>query len=344
MDLSSSIDIGNIFDTDVGNNLPNKIYNDNQRKNVQLIDKYKPSRFDDIILNNIIKKKIQNILTKKQELTNMIFVGNTGTGKTLTISFIIKILFNNDSANILDISASDIRGIKMLENMENHCKKKSDEFTDIKLIILDDADNITIKAQHMISNLMDTYMKTVRFIFVCNKSSKIIESLQSRCLIMFFEDIKKEKMIERLQYICTKENIESNQMIFDYISNISNGDLRKAINFLQLNIYNSNILSHILKQCDYVNDIKKVLLFCKNKKIDDAIINIYKLIHRGNSIFDISYSLLDVVKNDTIFNEKEKLIFYDKISMLLFNVNKGLSTEIQLIGCISNLCNDVSVL
>ena len=133
-----------------------------------LVEKYRPKTFDDIIFNKFLEKKFNTIL-KKNMIQDMIFTGEPSTGKTSTALFIANKVFKNK--NILELNASDDRGLNVITNLIlPFCKKKTDGF---KLIILDEADSITTKAQQILSNIMDEFSNKVKFIFVCNDHHKI---------------------------------------------------------------------------------------------------------------------------------------------------------------------------
>src|ERR1700744_3148564 len=182
----------------VSNNI-NKTLREQIIKRTPWIEKYRPKSIYDLILDKKMFDKIKKIIDDK-DMPNIIIMGVPGIGKTTTIKCIARGLFGkfvNDA--VLELNASDDRGIKAVqETIMNFCKKKLDlneddngdqckiipkikKYADHKIIILDEADNMTIKAQSQINNLMEKYHKTTRFAFTCNISEDIIESIQSRC-------------------------------------------------------------------------------------------------------------------------------------------------------------------
>jgi len=364
------------------------IFHQKQKIGVPWIEKYRPTHFNDVELDPIIKHKLNKIINNEIEMSNVIFVGNPGTGKTTTIlCFAKEILGNSIHENLLELNASDIRGIKIVDIIEIFCKKKTnphlnsieinydgyvshnnDNFSlySSKIIILDEADNITPKAQYMISNLIEKYEKTTKFAFICNKSSEIIESLQSKCIILHFAQLKCDQIIDKMKYICEKEKINYCIKALHNIAIISQGDLRRAINYLQLNSYDDSLMKdNINIICDKPHPfiIKKIIHSCIINDYRTAIKYTYDLIKYGYPILDIAFEFLnmlktpiiitpydslkydikdlyddDIIYENNILDEKIRLMYFDKIGNLIFNINKGANSPIQLIGCISNMC------
>jgi len=171
-------------------------------------------------------------MVKLKKIPNIILYGPPGTGKTstaLSIAFtIIKKEYYKDC--ILEINASDNRCLDDIENIITFCKKKTN---DKKIVILDEADILTKKSLKIIENLLDL---DIIFIFTCNSKKSIIESIQSRCTILLFNKISDNLIIDRLKYICENEGYKNIEI--ETITVLSNGDFRKAINLLELNVNN----------------------------------------------------------------------------------------------------------
>ena len=166
------------------NNKSNFIYNYSQIK-LPWVEKYRPKVSNDIILDNFMKQKINKILELKS-IPNMIITGEPGTGKTSTIICLSKEIYNEKDfyEYVLELNASDDRGLTIINNkILPFCKKKTKNNI-IKLIILDEADSITTKAQNLLSNIISEYRKNTRFVFICNDCTQITESIQSRCMII----------------------------------------------------------------------------------------------------------------------------------------------------------------
>ena len=173
-------------------------------------DKYRPKRLNELIIDDIIYNKLKNIIDSK-DVPNMIFTGKSGVGKTSSIHCIARSIYPKSGLDaVIESNASDDRGIKFVQDtIQNFCKRKiiyQDGYAKHKLIILDEADNITPKAQRLINSIMENNPNT-RFVFTCNTSSDIIESIQSRCIIIRFiiyimcVNLNKSPMMKKLSNI-----------------------------------------------------------------------------------------------------------------------------------------------
>ncbi len=203
-------------------------------KNIQLpwIEKYRPGDTEQILLDEMLLEKIDKIIESKS-VPNMILTGEPGTGKTSTVLIIAREIFKEDyNENVLELNASDDRGLSIINNtIIPFCQKITK--TQEKLIILDEADSITNKAQNLLSNLINEFKKNCRFVFVCNDSIKINESIQSKCIIVKFPRLTDNNIKDKLVEICEKEKIEYTDKFIDELIFISDKDIRKSINNLE---------------------------------------------------------------------------------------------------------------
>ena len=268
-------------------------------------EKYRPRSINELVLDKIILNKINNIILYK-DLPNIIFTGKSGIGKTSTIHCIAKAIYsrNNIHEAVLELNASDDRGIKSVqETIINFCKKKviyEENYAQHKLLILDEADNITPKAQRLINLLMEKYPQT-RFAFTCNNSADIIESIQSRCVIIRFTNPPQEHYLNRLKLICHNEKIIFDDNSLLYLFDISQKDIRQTINILELTCtcYNTLTIENINKICDIPsknileNLLKNIL---NNDSIGIAtIINQFK--NEGYYSMDVLLHFIQYLKN-----------------------------------------------
>lgn len=174
------------------------------------------------------------------QLPHLLFYGPPGTGKTSTIVAVGRELFGPDfrkNGRFLELNASDDRGIKVVrEKVKTFAQgaiSSSGNMPPFKIIVLDEADSMTGDAQSALRRMMENYSKVTRFCLICNYVSRIIEPVASRCAKFRFAPLEKISMTARLEYICKEEGIESSSQVMDSLLDCSNGDLRKAINFLQ---------------------------------------------------------------------------------------------------------------
>mgnify|MGYP000971689269 CR=1 FL=1 len=319
-------------------------------------EKYRPNKLDDLLIDDITKEKLKKIIANK-EMPNILITGGPGEGKTSTILLIAQqILGYNYREALLELNASDERGIKTHAQVISFCKKKlhfdssySEKYAKHKIILLDEADNMTKKAQQSISNLMEVHKNTTRFAFTCNNSGDIIEAIQSRCIIFRYNKLNQEQITRRLEYICKKENIKYTADGIKALVIISDGDMRNAVNNLQV-MYNSFSYdldggitqSGVYKLSDKPKPqvIKKILLACYKKDVRTAIMEVRELRDKGYSTADT----LNCMQNLIIYNELKEInaeiqhYYLRETSKAFHTINQGIDTELQLNGCIIALC------
>lgn len=309
------------------------------------VEKYRPIKTEDILVDQTNAKRI-NYFKENLCMPNIIIAGETGVGKTTTINCLAKIILKNKYKDcVLELNASDERGIKIVqESMTIFCKKKIDQNINHKIILLDEADNLTSKAQQLIATLMEKYSKTTRFAFTCNNSSEIIDSIQSRCTILKYKRLTSEQLEKKIIYICEKENIKWDKEGIDAIILDCKGDLRTAINNLQAvyTTFNDISLENVRKICDKPDPIiiKKIVEYCQKNDINKAVDIIYNLKKKGYSGSDIIQTMVSIIKKKSYvdMNEFLRIKYIENLGKTCMAINKGVDTNLQLYGCIARLC------
>jgi replication factor C subunit 2/4 len=217
------------------------------------VDKYRPKKLEHIIHQDEIKKVLQNTV-KTGELPHLLLYGPPGTGKTSIILALGYELFGPQLMNerILELNASDERGIDTVREKIITFAKESINSVDpkypcppYKIIVLDEADAITLDAQSALRKVIETSSKITRFCFTCNYIDKIIDPIVSRCVKFRFKPIDKDSIVERLKFIAHRERIELDDKCYEKIYEISEGDARKAIMILQNTKYIFNMKKKI---------------------------------------------------------------------------------------------------
>ncbi len=317
------------------------IININMTDNLPFSEKYRPRKISDLILDNIISNKINNIVENK-DIPNIIFTGKSGIGKTSTIHAIARQIYPREyQDSIIELNASDDRGIKSVhDTIINFCKRKvefKEGYAQHKLLILDEADNITPKAQRLINSIMEKY-PTTRFAFTCNNSSAVIESIQSRCIIIRFTKPPVQKFIDRIKLICSKEYIEYEQEGLEYLFDICQKDLRKTLNMLEL-VYRAEgkiTIQNILKISDIPSqDTLNNLL---NSIINKDIISVCKIINdfqsQGYYSLDVMLHFIQYVKNYKNIKEEIRINLINTLAKKSYTMSKTTANYLQLTGAI----------
>ncbi len=197
-------------------------------------EKYRPETLEEVAGHKDTVSRLKAFVQNKS-LQNLLFAGPAGTGKTTCALAIARELFGeNWRNNILELNASDERGINVIRNkVKNFARTKPIGDISYKVIYLDESDALTREAQQALRRTMENYTKTCRFILAANYNSKIIDPIQSRCALFRFGPISDEDVKERLNYIAEKENLQLDENGMNSILEISRGDLRTAVNLLQ---------------------------------------------------------------------------------------------------------------
>ena len=223
-----------------------------------LVERYRPTKLENYVGNENIKKSISKYL-EQNDIQNLIFYGPSGTGKTTLAKIIIK---NLDCDHIY-INASDERGIETIRDKVSGFASVA-SFKPLKVVILDEADFLTIQAQASLRNIIETFSRTTRFIMTCNFVERIIDPLQSRCQVLKIIPPTKKDVAKHLHWICNEESISHNINDLVPLVNQYYPDLRKCINTIQLSTQD-NVLKLDQSVLVSSNYIDKVITALSNK-------------------------------------------------------------------------------
>lgn len=197
------------------------------------IEKYRPQRLREVTGHAEIILRLESY-AKNKNLPNMLFAGRAGIGKTSAAIALAKELFGkNFDQNFLELNSSDQRGIDVVRGQIKDFARTLSFDSGFKIIFLDECDALTTDAQQALRRTMEKYTKTCRFLLSCNFSSKIIEPIQSRCVVFRFKNLTGKEIENALTAIAQKEKLEVEKKAMDAIIYVAEGDLRKAINVLQ---------------------------------------------------------------------------------------------------------------
>ena len=233
------------------------------------VEKYRSSNLDSYVGNENIKKTIQQYLDQN-DIQNFIFYGPAGTGKTT----LAKLIVNNLDCDYLYINASDERGIETIrDKVQGFASVAS--FKSLKVVILDEADFLTIQAQASLRNIIETYSRTTRFILTCNYVERIIDPLQSRCQVLKIVPPSKQEIAKHVAGILEQEEVSYTMDDIKVLVSQFYPDVRKMLNTAQLsnqdgelnidksvivsNSYTTQVVKELSKSKPSFNEIRQII-------------------------------------------------------------------------------------
>ena len=302
----------------------------NTKEHSLFVEKYRPSSLENYVGNEHLKTTISRYL-EQNDIQNLIFYGQAGGGKTT----LAKLIVGNLDCDYLYINASDERGIETIRDKVSGFASVA-SFKPLKVVILDEADFLTIQAQASLRNVIETFSRTTRFIMTCNFVERIIDPLQSRCQVIKIVPPSKCEVAKHLTWILEKESISYTLDDIKVIVNQYYPDLRKCINTVQLNSKDSTLKldNSILVSSNYIDKVIDEL-----KKSKPYFNNIRQTIADSNvEDFDELFKALYERASEFLPNKE------GTVAMLVndhqYKANFRIDKEINTMSLIQNLINN----
>jgi len=197
-------------------------------------ERYRPKKFEEVVGQEEIIKRVKS-LTNAMNIPHLLFAGPAGTGKSTLALVVVRELFGEAwRENFLELNASDERGIDVVrQKVKDFARTKALGDVPFKVIFLDEADALTKEAQQALRRTMENFTSTCRFILSCNYSSRIIDPIQSRCVVFRFKLLEKKDIKKIVERIISGEGLSITEEAFGALYDSSEGDCRRVINFMQ---------------------------------------------------------------------------------------------------------------
>jgi len=310
-------------------------------ENLMWVEKYRPTTLNEIVNQKEIVSRLQSMLEKPAEMPHLLFVGPAGTGKTTAALCIARQVMGDYWRDYtLNLNASDERGIDVVRERVKIFARYSDHRVGIpfRIVILDEADEMTSGAQTALRRIMEETSRVSRFILIGNYLSNIIEPIQSRCVVFKFARLSEEDMAEHLASICSKEGVKTSRSALRTIYELSSGDMRHAINLLQAAASFGEVSTENVKKTAgisaraRVSDILKLALDGEFMKARDSMMELTKVYGMSESDF-LRFLSEEVYKLDHTQSSRLSTLLaeYD------FRLIQGGNPDIQLSALLAEL-------
>jgi len=298
-------------------------------------EKYRPRKFDEMVGQDDIIKRVEN-LTRAMNIPHLMLAGPAGTGKSTLALIIVRELFGEKwKQNYLELNASDERGIDVVrQKVKDFARTKALGNVPFKVIFLDEADALTREAQQALRRTMENYTGTCRFVMSCNYSSKIIDPIQSRCVVLRFKLLEKKDIEKRVKLIAEKEGLQISEDAIESLYEASEGDCRRVINLLQASASISPSITtdlvNTLTATAKPGDVKIVLEYALSGdflKAKEKLLDV--MLRESISGTDVIKSIQKEIWNLQIDNEL-KVKLTEKTGEIEFRMVEGSDEFIQL--------------
>jgi len=301
------------------------------------VEKYRPHNLSEVIGHDEITKRLKGYVDKKN-LPNMLFSGPAGTGKTSSSIALAKEVFKESfEQNFLELNASDDRGIDVVRKTIKDFARTLAFDSGFKIIFLDECDALTQDAQQALRRTMEKYTKTCRFILSCNYSSKIIEPIQSRCVVYRFKPLNAKDIDKQIRHIAQNEKLVVEEKAEVAVNYIAQGDLRKAVNIMQacatLDKKITEEIVYTVSSRARPEQVQEMIVLALAGKFLEARKKLEELMYeQGMSGEDIITQLYreTMALDEKILAQKDKIELVDTIGEYDFRLTEGATERIQL--------------
>ena len=304
------------------------------------VEKYRPTKLSEIVNQTEIIGSLEALIKDPTDMPHLLFSGSAGVGKTTTALCLSRQILGEYAKDCtLDLNASDERGIGMVrEKVKKFSRFAGMVDVPFKIIILDEADEMTSDAQTALRRIIEDAAKICRFILIANNVSKIIQPIQSRCAAFKFTSVSEEDVIARLEEIAKNEKVKTDKKGLKAIYEYTEGDLRHAINLMQATASLGGITEENVKVSaglTKTSDVDEVLKIALSGKVVEAREKMIELI----KVYGMSESDFLKYLNSAVFKSK-----HDKLSDILqviakydYRILVGANSEIQLSAMLAEL-------
>lgn len=308
-----------------------------------LTEKYRPDRIEDVIGQDHIKPRLEDYIDK-EEIPNLLFSGDPGLGKTTSAIAITKEIHGSHWKDyFLELNASDERGIDVIrDRVKDFCSTRT---SGMRIIFLDESDNLTKDAQSALRRVIETFSSSARFVLSCNYQNKIVPAIQSRCAVFRFQPVPDDEMKPHLMNICREESMDVTEGAIDDIMRYAGGDVRKAVGTLQ-HLYLGDTLSSddVIKALPIADqdDIIELLNLCVDGDFSKAISYADDLMKKkGVMATNIINEINDIIwEIDT--DDRTKVTILQIAGNADYYISEGATEKVQIGALLATITQEVN--
>lgn len=299
------------------------------------VQKYRPKKLEQMVGQEKILEQLNKIEGKPSHL---FFSGPPGVGKTTAaVAITRKCLGEKWKKSTMFMNASDERGIDVIRNNIKTFAKNKSFIGSFKIVILDEADNLTTDAQKALKGIIEDNERNCSFILTANEPSDVIDPIKDRCNQFYFKPIEDESTKKIIKIVCDNEKIQLPTELYDLLIKQSNGSMRKILYNLEgFSKLNREIISNDFNLLPE-NEINELIKYAFNGTEDGFFESrkiALQLIKDGVSVKHINNIIFNRIHNSKFSN-----LIKAKLFIKLQNTDQGISMgstpEIQLIGFLS---------
>ena len=306
------------------------------------IYKYQPLFLKDFEIDEELLILIKTLIT--MDTLNVLFVGDSGCGKSSLIQAIIREYYGNfsDEGNVMSVNSLKEQGISYYRTeVKTFCQTSSLIPGKKKILVLDDLDIVNEQSQQVFRNCIDKYSHNVHFIASCNNTQKVIDSLQSRMTIMKVKVLYTHNLMKILKKICKIENIYIEPDAEKFVLSICNNSVRILINYLEkFKLLSRDIDIRLATEVCTNIAFQEFITYtnmCRAGSVRDAIMLMYRLFDKGYSVMDVLDNFFLFVKTTTLLTETEKYRIIPSICKYITIFHDVHEDEIELALFTNNL-------
>jgi replication factor C subunit 3/5 len=314
------------------------------------VEKYRPKDMTDVVAHTDIIATLGKFI-ESNKLPHLLFYGPPGTGKTSLILAMARRLFGDRyKQQIMELNASDDRGIDVVrEQIKTFASTRQIFSSSFKLIILDEADAMTVAAQNALRRVIEQYTKHVRFCIICNYVNKITPALQSRCTRFRFQPLPQIHVQKKIDQIIAAERVNITPQAKEALLSLSGGDMRRAVNVLQAcsTAYEQEEIDEAgIYNCvgnPQPEDLRRIVDSMMNDDLTSSLSLIARMkAEKGLALQDILGGVFKELE-EIDFKGKVRMMLYDALATIEYRLSMGGTEKIQLSAMVATVKQGVDL-